>query len=228
MVREHGIGGLGLLPASDNASVRDLPFAEKITWYRRPTTLLAVLAPGHEQRNPALRRLRTSRGLDGVLRGFRPSTPMLEVLDARADLYTRLARRVWNPANLGLIAPPEEPHEIPSQNGTAAVVPSPPRRARASRRGRRTGLAALVADGRLLQGTQLHGIHRGNRHEARVDADGLLWLTQHDGFRLPDEAGCMATGRRTCQGWKFWQVTLTDGSAVALGVFRDDPALTAR
>jgi hypothetical protein len=61
-----------------------------------------------------------------------------------------------------------------------------------------------------------------------VDADGLLWLTEHDGFRLPDEAGRMATGRKTCQGWKFWQVTLADGSAVALGAFRDDPTLTAR
>jgi hypothetical protein len=222
------IGGLGLLPASDNASVRDLPFAEKITWYRRHTTLLAVLAPGHEQRNPALRRLRTSHGLDGVLRGFRPSTPMMEVLDARAELYTRLAQRVWNPADLGLITPPVEPHETPPPNGAAMAVPSPPRRARASRRGRRTELAALIADSRLMPGTQLHGIHRGTRHEARVDADGLLWLTEHDGFRLPDEAGRMATGRKTCQGWKFWQVTLADGSAVALGAFRDDPTLTAR
>jgi hypothetical protein len=61
-----------------------------------------------------------------------------------------------------------------------------------------------------------------------VNADGLLWFIEHGGFRLPDEGGCMATGHKTCQGWKFWQVTLADGSAVALGAFRDDSALTAR
>lgn len=208
------IGGLGLLPASDNASVRDLPFPEKITWYRRHDTLLAVLAPGHEQRNPALRRLRTSHGLDGVLRGFRPPTPMLEVVNVRADLHARLAQRIWNPASLGLLAPPTEPDGTPPRSTAVAAFPSPPRRAGVSRRGRRTDLAALVAEGRLTSGTQLHGIHRGTRHEARVDADGLLWL-DHDEFRLPDEAGRMATGRKTCQGWKFWQVTLIDGSTVA-------------
>ncbi|WP_433293717.1 GmrSD restriction endonuclease domain-containing protein [Pseudonocardia sp. CA-142604] len=220
------IGGLGLLPASDNASVRDLPFADKFTWYRRHNALLAVLAPGYEQRNPALRRLRTSHGLDGALRGFRSSTPMMGVLDVRTDLYTRLARRLWDPVSLGFIAPSSEPPETPPPSVAPAATPSPTR-VRAPRRGRRTELAALLADGRLRPGTHLHGIHRGTRHEARVDADGLLWLTDHDGFRLPDEAGCMATGLKRCQGWKFWQVTLVDGTAVPLGAFRDDPALMA-
>jgi hypothetical protein len=223
------VGGLGLLPASDNASVRDLPFDEKITWYRRHTTLLAALAPGHEQRNPALRRLRTSHGLDGVLRGFRSSTPMTEVVETRAELYVRLAQRIWDPARLGLIVPAAETsNDAPSSDELQEVALPPPSRARTSRRGRRTDLAALIASGRLTPRSRLHGIHRGGRHEARIDADGLLWLTEHDGFRLPDEAGRMATGLKTCQGWKFWHVTLVDGSAVPLGVFRDDPALAAR
>jgi hypothetical protein len=104
------------------------------------------------------------------------------------------------------------------------ALPSPASRARAPRRGRRTELAVLVAGGRLTPGTLLHGIHRGgNRHEARVDADGLLWLTERDRFRLPDEAGRMATGLKRCQGWKFLHVTLADGRAVLLSEFRDDP-----
>jgi len=223
------IGGLGLLPASDNASVRDLPFGEKTTWYRSHTTLLAALAPNHEHRNPALRRLRTSHGLDSVLRGFGPSTPMTEVVDVRADLYIRLARRIWDPARLGMVAPPSTPSDTaPARDEAPAAAPSTIRRVRAPRSGRRTELAALVADGRLAPGSQLHGTHRGTRHEARIDADGLLWLSEHDGFRLPDEAGRIATGRKTCQGWKFWHVILADGSEVPLGAFRDDSALTAR
>jgi hypothetical protein len=227
LTRER-IGGLGLLPASDNASVNNLPFAEKTAWYRRHTTLLAVLDPAYERRNPALRGLRTSHGLDGVLRGFKPSTPMSEVVTVRTDLYARLARRIWDPDRLGLIAPKPQPgDEAPPPHDGAAAGPATPRPGRLPRRVRRTELAALVADGRLRPGARVHGDHRGTRHEARIDADGLLWLTDHDGFRLPDEAGRMATGRKSCAGWKFWHVTLADGSTAPLGVFRDDPALTA-
>jgi hypothetical protein len=36
----HPLGGLGLLHATDNTSVGDMPYAEKIEWYRRNTSLL--------------------------------------------------------------------------------------------------------------------------------------------------------------------------------------------
>lgn len=70
----------------------------------------------------------------------------------------------------------------------------------------------------------LHGTYNGIRHEARLAEDGRLWLDD-DAYRLPDEAGRIATGRKTCAGWKFWHVDLEDGTAVPLGDFRDDPAL---
>jgi hypothetical protein len=224
LTRER-IGGLGLLPASDNASVNDMPFADKITWYRRHTALLGVLDPAYERRHPALRGLRTSHGLDNVLRGFKPTTPVQQVIAIRTELYIRLARRIWDPARLGLVAPAVQPPTSSAQLAAPAPSLATPR---APRRGRRTELAALVATGRLRPGSRLHGDHLGTRHEARVDADGLLWLGEQDSFRLPDEAGRMATGRKTCHGWKFWHVTLFNGTAVPLGVFRDDPALVAR
>jgi hypothetical protein len=61
-----------------------------------------------------------------------------------------------------------------------------------------------------------------------VDADGLLWLTDTDSFRLPDDAGRMATGLKSCTGWRFWHITLADGTAVPLGQFRDARTLVAR
>jgi hypothetical protein len=58
-----------------------------------------------------------------------------------------------------------------------------------------------------------------------VDAQGLLWLSDVDSFRSPDEAGMMVTGRKTCTGWTFWHISLTDGTIVTLREFRDNPGL---
>ncbi|GAA1195361.1 GmrSD restriction endonuclease domain-containing protein [Pseudonocardia alaniniphila] len=220
------LGGLGLLPASDNASVRDLPFGEKAQWYQRHTALLAVLAPGYDKRHPALHRISKSHGVERTLRAFGASTPMQKVVDVRGQLYQTLAQRIWDPARLGLALPPAEAtEETPATtNDSGPSVRSSPR----PRRTRRTELAVLVADGRITPGVRLHGTHRGTRHEARVDAEGQLWLTDTDSFRLPDEAGRIATGLKSCAGWRFWHITLTDGTAVPLGQFRDERTLVAR
>lgn len=86
------IGGLGLL----NSSVRDKPFPAKTTWYRQHNTLLAVLAPGFQERNE----LRASCHLGGLLRDFGSTPALEEVVDVRGRLYTALARRIWDPTEL--------------------------------------------------------------------------------------------------------------------------------
>ena len=218
------LGGLGLLSAPDNVSVRDLPYAEKIIWYRRHNTLLAVLGPGYQHRNPTLRKLRASHRIDGLLRDFGARPAIQDVVEVRGQLYRALARQIWDPERLGLTLP-DRPPETPAENGStppvAAGRPTPPRQAG------RTGVAKLIAAGRLRHGTLLHGTHRGTRHEVRVDEDGRLWLDE-DSYRLPDDAERTATGRKTCAGWKFWHVELVDGTAVPLGDFRDDTSLVAR
>jgi hypothetical protein len=80
------------------------------------------------------------------------------------------------------------------------------------------------ASDRLKPGTRLHGIHRGIRHEVRLDDGGSrLWLDD-DAYDSPN-AGKTATGRKTCAGWKFWHIDLAGGTAVPLGGFRDNPSL---
>jgi Protein of unknown function DUF262/Restriction Enzyme Adenine Methylase Associated/Protein of unknown function (DUF1524) len=219
------LGGLGLLPAPDNTSVRDLPYAEKINWYRRHNTLLAVLAPGYEQRNPALRKLRTSHHLDKTLHAFGTAPSIDAVVEGRGQLYRDLARYVWDPARLGLAVPEKEPESSPTPTEPADTQHA--RDTPASRRGRRTDILGLITAGRLKPGTRLHGTHRGTRHEVQIDDNGRLWLDE-DSYRLPDDAGKTATGRKTCAGWKFWHVDLADGTAVPLGEFRDDDTLRAQ
>jgi hypothetical protein len=200
--------------------VRDEPFPQKTSWYRQHNTLLAVLSPGFQNRNPRLNKLRTSHHLEGLLRDFGNSPSLEEVVEVRGQLYTALARTIWNPPQLGLTLPdlPQEPEaDPPPRTGSS-------RRAQASARGRRTELQRLLASGRLKPGTRLHGTHRGTRHEVRLDDEGRLWLDD-DAYRLPDDAGKTATGRKTCAGWKFWHVDLADGTAVPLGDFRDNPSL---
>jgi hypothetical protein len=215
------IGGLGLLPGSDNSSVRDEPFPQKTSWYRQHNTLLAVLAPGYKKSNPRLNRLRTSHHLEKLLRDFGSAPTLEEVVEVRGELYAALARRVWHPKALGLTVP-DRPREAEE-----SALPAPPvtsRPARPTTHGQRTPLQRLVDAGRLKAGMLLHGTHNGTRHEVRLDDDGRLWLDD-DAYRLPDEAGRIATGRKTCAGWKFWHVDLDDGTAVPLGDFRDNPAL---
>jgi uncharacterized protein DUF262/RAMA domain-containing protein/uncharacterized protein DUF1524 len=218
------IGGLGLLPGSDNSSVRDAPLPEKTSWYWRHNALLAVLSPGYQKNNPQLNRFRASHRLEGLLRDFGNAPALEDVVKTRGDLYAALARKIWNPAELGLTLP-EQPQEPEDQVPPApADVPRPPPRQPV--RGRRTDLQRLLAAGRLKPGTRLHGTYRGTRHEVRLDEDGRLWLDD-DAYRLPDEPGKIVTGRKTCAGWKFWHVDLVDGAAVPLGEFRDSPELVA-
>lgn len=216
------LGGLGLLRASDNTSVGDLAFTAKTQWYSRQNTLLACLAPGYEKRYPGLRKLRTSHHLDGLLRGFGPATPLRDVVETRAKLYRALAGHIWDPARLGLVVPAPDAPTDDCELDTPTPVPPAVRS-----RGRRTDLAVLVTTGRIRPGTRLHGDHKGTRHEVRIDSDGLMWLSDTDAFRLPDEAGKIVTNRKTCQGWRFWHIGLADGNDVALGTFRDDPAMVA-
>jgi hypothetical protein len=207
------LGGLGLLPRSVHARIRDLPFAEKVERYSRQNTLLAALAPDNARGNRALDRLRTSHGLERTLRAFRESTTMQKVIDVRSELYRALLRRIWDPAALGLAVHEPEPAGV-------QVRPN-------GQRLPRTRLGALVASGRISPGTRVHATHEDARREAVVDEQGRLWLSDKDSFRSPDEAGMMVTGRKSCSGWTFWHITLRDGSTVTLRRFRDDPGLSA-
>ena len=99
--RNH-IGGLLLLPKSFNASYGDLPYAEKRGHYLSQNLLARSLHEQAYDRNPGFRRFIEESELP-----FRAHAEFKKVdLDARQDLYRRLAERIWDPDRLAEEAVP--------------------------------------------------------------------------------------------------------------------------
>ena len=93
--RNH-IGGLLLLPKSSNASYGDLPYAEKREHYLKQNLLASSLHEKAYERNPGFLRFIEESGLP-----FRAHVEFKRKdLDARQDLYQKLAERIWDPDRL--------------------------------------------------------------------------------------------------------------------------------
>lgn len=93
--RSH-LGGLLLLPKRFNASFGDLPYEEKLTHYNSQNLLARSLCPVCYEHNPGFRSFIEASGLP-----FRPHPEFKrDDLDARQDLYRRIAEQIWNPQQL--------------------------------------------------------------------------------------------------------------------------------
>lgn len=89
-------GGLLLLPKSFNASYGDLPYEEKRPHYLKQNLLAQSLCRESYDRNPGFLRFIREAGLE-----FQPHDQFKKAdLDARHELYRRLAERIWNPTRL--------------------------------------------------------------------------------------------------------------------------------
>jgi hypothetical protein len=89
-------GGLLLLPKSFNASYGDLTYAEKRAHYNSQNLLARTLCDEAYQHNPGFRRFLEESGL-----ALRPHEHFRRAdLDARHELYRRLAEQIWNPRRL--------------------------------------------------------------------------------------------------------------------------------
>lgn len=90
------IGGLLLLPKSFNASYGDKPYAEKREHYYGQNLLAQSLHEKAYDHNPGFRRFLEVSGLP-----FKPHAEFQKTnLDARQELYRKLAEQIWNPENL--------------------------------------------------------------------------------------------------------------------------------
>lgn len=90
------IGDLLLLPKSFNASYGGLPYEEKLPHYDSQNLLARSLHPNAYSHNPGFLRFKQETGLP-----FQPHPHFHKAdLDARQELYRRLAAHIWNPALL--------------------------------------------------------------------------------------------------------------------------------
>ena len=90
------IGGLLLLPKAFNASYGDLPYEDKLEHYFGQNLLARSLHPRCYEHNPGFLGFVSRSGLP-----FRPLAHFRKAdLDARQELYLRLAEQVWSPGRL--------------------------------------------------------------------------------------------------------------------------------
>jgi hypothetical protein len=92
------IGGLLLLPKSFNASLSDLAYAEKREHYLKHNLLAQSLHEKAYERSPGFLRFVAKSAVPFKAHcGFKKAD-----LDARQELYRRLAEQIWNPERLTL------------------------------------------------------------------------------------------------------------------------------
>jgi hypothetical protein len=90
------LGGLLLLPKSFNASYGDLPYAEKREHYLKQNLLAQSLHEKAYEHDPGFLRFMEGSGLP-----FQPHGEYKKAdLDARQELYRKLAEQIWNPEKL--------------------------------------------------------------------------------------------------------------------------------
>ena len=94
--QRNRIGGLLLLPKSFNASYGADPYADKLKHYFSQNLLAKSLHPNCYERNPGFKRF-----IEDRLLPFEPIiTFTKDSIDQRAELYRKIAKRVWDPASL--------------------------------------------------------------------------------------------------------------------------------
>ena len=95
------LGNLVLLPKDFNASYGDMPYEEKVDHYYAQNPLAQSLHPRAYEKNPSFRRLCDTYNL--AFQAYPDSFKKADI-ETRQELYLDLARVIWDPARLDLIA----------------------------------------------------------------------------------------------------------------------------
>ena len=99
--QRNKLGGLLLLPKNFNASYGDMPYEEKVHHYYGQNPLAQSLHPRAYENNPSFRRL--CETYDLAFQEYPDSFTKADI-ESRQELYLDIAKVIWNPARLDLIA----------------------------------------------------------------------------------------------------------------------------
>ena len=201
------LGALLLLPKSVNASLRDIPYEEKVRQYYHENRLAASLhADSHSRRgNPGFTKFLKQNNLSQLFRPF----PAFGVagIRTRQQLYQRLCELIWNPEDLGFPAAVQSTHfEVPARR---------PR----TRYG--VELSDLIDIGLIEAGAPIFGWSKKVQYNAVVQADGRVTVESGETFGSLSAAGQFVRGTKSCQGWSFWHIR-QDTERKALAEIRKD------
>src|SRR5262249_53756550 len=192
-------GALILLPKATNAGFGALPYERKLPLYLSHNLLARSLHPACYERNPVFTRFVVESGLP-----FQPYPDGFDeaAIEQRQALYRRIAPPGWDPATVGLPAPPD---------AASRVDLLTPRQ----RRGPTVSLADLLRAGTLRPG-RLVGEHLGTEYVAELTEHGTVRLDTGAEFTSPSAAAMTALDRPSWNGWTFWSVEHPGGTRTPL------------
>jgi hypothetical protein len=211
------LGGLALLPASDNAAYGAMPLQDKIIRYGRQNVLLGVLNKDYHSTFGKLRKFAKENQVERYVRPFPANASMSEVTKIRQELYLRLCAQIWSVERLGIDASslvkfrdPFSPQieESPSETQTSTKPKS--------------DLARMVSAGVIPAGTRIVMNYRGADYWAEVRPDARVRLEETDAiYASINDAGAIVRGTKTCNGMKYWHIADTGEDRTPLVELRD-------
>jgi hypothetical protein len=188
------LGGLLLLPKSDNASYNADSYSAKLPYYFRQNLLVKSLNKQSYSKFPAYRKFLEKYGLKNIMKHYDDFTK--ESIDERQRLYVKLCELIWEPERLGFVVP---------------RTVSPQRRAARRTRARYDVTISELMAARLLKvGDVLVGRNKGNDYAATIERDGRISIPSGEMFPNPSRAAMFVIDRQSCNGWTFWRVDRGD------------------
>jgi uncharacterized protein with ParB-like and HNH nuclease domain len=185
------LGGLLLLPKSDNASYNADSYGEKLPYYFRQNMLVKSLSKHSYSKFPAYRRFLDKYNLKKFMKHYDEFTK--ESIEERQELYVKLCEIIWRPETLGFTVP---------------KTVSPQRRVARRTRARYDVTIAELLTARLLKpGDGLVGRNRGSDYTATIERDGRISVPSGELFPSPSRAAMFVMDRQSCNGWTFWRLS---------------------
>jgi hypothetical protein len=201
------LGGLLLLPKSDNASYCDDPYHVKVEHYRSQNMLAASLHEASYRKNPGFTKFIKRAELKGMFRAF-PDRFDKEAIEVRQRLYQALCEHIWSPTSLGFDA-------------LQPVAPADRATRRRTRAHYKVEVADLIRVGLVQPGATLTGNRRGSQFQATVEHDGRIRVLSGEVFPSLSGAGAFVLEVKACPGWDFWKV-MTNAGYVPIKAIRDN------
>jgi hypothetical protein len=184
------LGGLLLLPKSDNASYNADTYRDKLPHYFRQNTLAKSLYKQSYKKFPAYRKFLENYDLKKDMKHYDEFTK--DSIEERQRLYIKLCEIIWKPETLGFTVP---------------KTVSPQRRAARRTRARYDVTISELLSARLLSvGEKLIGWNKGNEYTANIERDGRISISSGEMFPNPSRAAMFVIDRQSCNGWTFWHL----------------------
>ncbi|MEY7972939.1 DUF262 domain-containing protein [Saccharomonospora xinjiangensis] len=184
------LGGLLLLPKSDNASFKDQTYRDKLPNYYRQNMLAKSLHKNSYQNFPGYRSFRDKYKLQSLMKHYDEFNK--EAIEQRQKLYIRLCEIIWDPGRLGF--------------SVSKKITPQQRRVRRTRARYDVSLRDLVTLRILRTGEKVVGRYKGATYVAQVEADGRVRVSTGEIFPSPSKAAMYVIDRQSCNGWTFWRL----------------------